>query len=36
LNFRFLKPDGLYMDSPENQVTRWKWDFPPLESYAEE
>ncbi|XGW12639.1 hypothetical protein V3C99_013366 [Haemonchus contortus] len=32
----FIKPDGLYLDVPWNQVKRWKWDFPPLETYAED
>ncbi|VDL75181.1 unnamed protein product [Nippostrongylus brasiliensis] len=32
----FLKPDGLYMDSPQNQVARWNWVFPPMETYAED
>ncbi|EYC43408.1 hypothetical protein Y032_0494g2443 [Ancylostoma ceylanicum] len=32
----FLKPDGLYMDTPENQVSSWEWNYPPMESYAQD
>ncbi|KAK6737914.1 hypothetical protein RB195_020173 [Necator americanus] len=30
----FLRPDGLYMDTLENQVSSWTWDYPSLETYG--